>query len=164
MRPIFIKRDIADVMDLVLDAPVATREGEEGLGVGLIRGEAGDGVGHFGLDLAGGLANAAALNPADLLDVRPGLADAARPPCGRRRPDASILGGVGQGPEDAPFIPSVLRFRWGIHGDGQGRSAFLPLTQLPGRQRWRNGRVRGEGEQRGKKRRQCRLPARVGCP
>ena len=151
-------------MALVLDAPVATREGEQGLGVGLISREAGDGVSHFGLDLAGGLANAAALNPADLLDVRPGLTDAAS------ITDASILGGIGQGPEYPPFIAPVLGFDGSVHDDGEGRSALLPLALLPADARRaavqgrRNGRTRREGEQRGKRRGRYRLPERADCP
>ena len=59
-------------MALVLDAPMAADEGEQCRGVGLIGAEAGDDVRDFGLDLAGGLMDAATLDPADLLDMGPG--------------------------------------------------------------------------------------------
>ena len=155
---ILIEGDVADVMALVLDAPVAAREGEEGGGIRLSSGEAGDGVSDFALDLAGGLTDALSLDPADLLDMRPGLADAPGVT------NTGILSGIGQSPKDASFIAPVLRFGRGVHGDGQGRSASLPLALLPDRQGRRLGRTRRQRQQRGKKRRQCRLPARVGCP
>lgn len=120
-----IERDIADVMHLVLDAPVATRERKQGRRVCLIGGEAGDGMGDLGLDLARGLANALSLDPTNLLQVWPGLAHAAR------ITDARILGGVGERPEDAPLKAPVLGLGRGVHRDRERGAPLLPLALLP---------------------------------
>ena len=118
---------------------------------------AGDGVRDFGLRLARGLADAPPLDPAELPDVRPGLADTARVT------DAGVLGGVGQGPEDAPFIAPVSGFGWGVHDDGEAGAPRLPRSLLPDRQGRQHGWVRDQRQQRGKRRGQCRLPARADC-
>ena len=164
LAAVFVEGDVANVMELVLDTPMASDDGEQSGGVRLIGGQAGDGSGDFRLNLAGGLADALSLDPAELLDVWPGLADRPRPPCGRRRAHPDVLGRIGERPEDAPLKAPVLGFDWSIHGDRERRAPLLPRALLPDRQGWRYGRIRREGEQRGKKRREYRPPARADCP
>ena len=157
LAAVFVERDIANVVELVLDAPMASGDGEQGGGVGLIGRQAGDGTSDFRLDFAGGLPDTLALNPAELLDVWPRLAD--RP--GVAHPD--VLGRIGERPEDAPFKAPVVGFGRGVHRDGERGAPLLPRLLLPDWQdRW-YGRIRDEGEQRGKKRRGCRLPGRADC-
>lgn len=93
--------------------------------ISFARRQARDGVGDFGLCLAGGLADTPPLDPAELLDMGPGLTDATR------ITNAGVLGGISQRPEDAPFIASVLRLGWGLHDDGQAGAPRLPRSLLP---------------------------------
>ena len=158
LAAIFIKGDIPDVVEFVFDPPVPASKGEEVLGAGLSGRKAGDGVGDLGLDFAGALADASTFDPAELLDVGPGLTEAAGVA------DAGILGRVGQRPEDAALIAPVLGLGWRVHDDGEAGAALLPLPLLPDRQGRQHGRVGDQRQQRGKRRRRCRLLARAGCP
>ncbi|MCL4509027.1 MAG: hypothetical protein M1296_05835 [Chloroflexi bacterium] len=117
---ILVKGDVADVMDLLLDAPMAPREGEQVRGVRAVAGEAGDGVGDLRLHLAGGLADAPPLDQAELLNVRPWLPEATDVA------HADVLGRISERPEDAPFQAPVLGLGRGIHGDGKRGAALLP--------------------------------------
>ena len=137
---------------------MAARERQQVRGIRAVAGEAGDGAGDVRLDLAGGLADALALDPAELLDVGPGLSDRA----GVAHP--GVLGRIGERPEDAPLNAPVLSFGRGVHRDGEAGAALLPRSLLPDRQTRRHGGIRREREQRGKKRRECRPPARADCP
>jgi hypothetical protein len=125
LAAVFVEGDVPDVVGLVLDAPMAPREGEEVGRIGLIGGQAGDADGHFRLDLAGGLADAAALEAVELPGVRPGPAHRAG------IPDAGILGGIGQRPEDAPLEAPVPGLGRSIHGDRGCGAALLPRALLP---------------------------------
>jgi len=86
---VLVEGDVSNIVDLVFDAPMAARERQQGRGVRLSSGEAGDGVGDFGLRLAGGLADAPSLDPQDLPNMGPGPAD------GPGVAYARILGGIG---------------------------------------------------------------------
>ncbi len=73
---VLVEGDVADVMEPILDLPMAALVAEQGGGIGAVGGEAGDEVG----DLDGGRATrgaapdrgAVALDAAELADVRPG--------------------------------------------------------------------------------------------
>lgn len=158
LAAVLVERDIADVMALVFDSPVAAGQGEEVFGRSPMGGQAGDAVADLGRGFPGPLADASPLQATELLDMGPGLAD------GPGVPDVRMLGRVGERPEDAPLNPSMLRFGGCVHDDGEGCSALRPLALLPDRQRRHLGRTRRQGEQGGKRRGRCQLPGRVDCP
>lgn len=133
---IFIERDIPNVVDLVFDAPMAAGDSEQVFSAGLIGGQAGDGMGDLRLDLTGGLTDALSLDPADLLEVWPRLAHDAG------ISEAGVLGGISEGPEDAPLKAPVLGLGWGIHRDRECGAPLLPLALLPERQGRQHGWVR----------------------
>lgn len=68
MGDLFVGRHVPDVVGLLLDASIPAGEGEQGRGIGLPGGEAGGGVADLGLRFAGPLADAAALDVAELMD------------------------------------------------------------------------------------------------
>lgn len=66
---VLAQEDIAAPMEAVFDAPVVAHEGEQGLGSGLLAGQAGDGIDDLARDLA--LALAGPLDAANLRGPRP---------------------------------------------------------------------------------------------
>ena len=87
-----------------LDPPVSARQGQERLGVGLLRRQAGDVVANVDLggdDPASPDDEPVALDATDLAQLGP------RCPMRARATDVRILLGIGEGPEHADLTPTM---------------------------------------------------------
>lgn len=106
--PIFVEGDIADVVQAILDAPMAADQGEQARGISALWRQAGDVVGDLDAGIAGRDAtadrDAVALNTTDLVDVRPGCSVRAS------TPEPTEESGMHDGPERPQLPPSVANF------------------------------------------------------
>jgi len=103
---VLVEGDVAHVTEAVLDASVSSGQGQERLGVGLLGCQTGDVVTDIlfrGDDLAASDLEPVALDRADLTDLRPGGAMAAR------AADVGVLLGIGQRPDHPDLTTTVAR-------------------------------------------------------
>lgn len=121
-RTILVEGDIPDIVQAVLDAPMATDQGQQPCGVSAFGWQAGDVVGDFDAGVARGNAvtdgDPVALKPADLAHVRPGClvgsgtakpAEHARMAAGPEHPQlASPMADLGFSLEDAGDLPALV--------------------------------------------------------